>query len=535
MVCEGAAPSIIVILIIVADLLQLLEVELVAQDTSDTTEALDELVTFGGAVGDKLEVGTEFAEVLGQPLEEGQLVNDLHLLASLGIHELLTVLLLQLVSVENDGLTLTALQLPASDFQVLEHDESLGSTSFESLESVLNTVADLATVHADLVKVLVDELLLLDELDVAESLGGQLNSLVEAVLTTVGDIDNLDDLGLQTTIEQLGLVEVVLEVGATCQDETGAVALVVGDEVLHRQFGDLADVVVTLLLTQTRETQSGLTATAVLLGQIDGELLQDLSGIAGEGTEKGTVSVHDDEAILGVGLEQLAQSLGVELVVTEVEGGVDGLEGLEIDVDLPLLALGGDDFTTVDDQTVRRDLGVQLEPLLGGGDGGQDGQAVDTRLDVGRGSELFSQHLGGAGHLVLGRDDEGNHGGSIAAGGFQALDELLDLPDLDVLVGLVALAGALLFGGHFGGCNVGLGVVEAVTVGEKSAKSRTDWSRGVFRSGGGYCRSRERAHTRRSAQITLVHRHNYNNFVKWLAHAGSSHALPMLMSWRTGR
>jgi hypothetical protein len=82
---------------------------------------------------------------------------------------------------------------------------------------------------------------------------------------------------------------------------------------------------------------------------------------------------------------------------------------------------------------------------------------------------------------------------------------------------------------------VGLGVVEAVTVGEKSAKSRTDWSWGVFRSGGGYCRSRERAHTRRSAQITLVHRHNYNNFVKWLAHAGSSHALPMLMSWRTGR
>ena len=74
----------------------------------------------------------------------------------------------------------------------------------------------------------------------------------------------------------------------------------------------------------------------------------------------------------------------MELVVTEVERGVDGLEGLEIDVDLAFLSLGSQDFTTVDDQAIRRNLVVQLETLLGRGDGGQDRLPVDTGLDIGR-------------------------------------------------------------------------------------------------------------------------------------------------------
>lgn len=73
----------------------------------------------------------------------------------------------------------------------------------------------------------------------------------------------------------------------------------------------------------------------------------------------------------------------MELVVTKVKRGVDGLEGFKIDVNLALLALCSDDFTTVDDQPIRRDLVVQLETLLGGGNGRQNGESVDTRLDVG--------------------------------------------------------------------------------------------------------------------------------------------------------
>ena len=36
-------------------------------------------------------------------------------------------------------------------------------------------------------------------------------------------------------------------------------------------------------------------------------------------------------------------------------------------------------------------------------------------------------------------NNEGNHGCSIATSGFQALDQFLHLPDLDILLGLVGL------------------------------------------------------------------------------------------------
>jgi hypothetical protein len=143
---------------------------------------------------------------------------------------------------------------------------------------------------------------------------------------------------------------------------------------------------VTLFLSQTGETESGLTTTTVLLGKIDGELVDDFTGVSAQSSEQSTVTIHDDETELLVRLKQLGQGLGVELVVAQVKGSVDGLEGLEIDVDLSLLSFLGQDFTTVDDQAVRGDLVVQLETLLGRGNGGQDGLSVDSRLDVGGGT-----------------------------------------------------------------------------------------------------------------------------------------------------
>jgi hypothetical protein len=131
--------------------------------------------------------------------------------------------------------------------------------------------------------------------------------------------------------------------------------------------------------------------------------VNDFTGVAREGAEQGAVSVHDDEAKLLVRLKQLAQGFGVELVVAKVQRRVDGLEGLEVDVDLALLAFGGDDFTAVDDEAIRGDLGVELQTLLGGRDGREHGETVDTGLDVGGGAKLFGQHLGGARDLVLGR------------------------------------------------------------------------------------------------------------------------------------
>lgn len=147
----------------------------------------------------------------------------------------------------------------------------------------------------------------------------QATYLVEAVLTTVADIDNLDNLRRETRVEHVGLRELSLEVGGTSENETSHIDLVVRDKMLDGKLGNLADVVVTLFITKTRETQRRLTTTAVLLGQIDGELVDDLASVTGNGTEERAVTVHDDEAELGVGLEQLLQRLSVEFVIAEVE------------------------------------------------------------------------------------------------------------------------------------------------------------------------------------------------------------------------
>lgn len=62
------------------------------------------------------------------------------------------------------------------------------------------------------------------------------------------------------------------------------------------RFGDLSNVVVSLLHAQTRETECGLSSSAVLLGQVDGELVQDLAGVALKRAEQCAVTVHHNEA-----------------------------------------------------------------------------------------------------------------------------------------------------------------------------------------------------------------------------------------------
>jgi len=78
----------------------------------------------------------------------------------------------------------------------------------------------------------------------------------------------------------------------------------------------------------------------------------------------------------------------VEFVVAKIEGGVDRLEGLEVNVDLSLLPFASNDFTAVHDEAVRRDLGVELEALLSRSDSRQYGETVNTGFDVGSRSLL---------------------------------------------------------------------------------------------------------------------------------------------------
>ncbi len=191
--------------------------------------------------------------MLGEPLEKRHLVDNLQLVAGLVNEVLLGGSSLLDV---NDGLdAFGVLEGHSLDVEVLVDNDNLAGTEVQGLEGFVVAVAELSGVHGDFVKVLCQELLLLDKLDVGEGLGGELDGLVEAVLSSVRDIDGLDDLGVQTVVKEIGAVKLSLEVGGTSQNQTGDVDLVSGDEVLDGCLGDLSDVVMSLFLSQSRESK----------------------------------------------------------------------------------------------------------------------------------------------------------------------------------------------------------------------------------------------------------------------------------------
>lgn len=143
--------------------------------------------------------------------------------------------------------------------------------------------------------------------------------LVETVFTSVTDINNLDDLRGQPLIKHVTLAEFSLEVGTTSKHEARDVDLIIGDKMLNSMFSDLANVVVPFLVAQTRETQGRLSTTAVLLREINGELVDNLTCVSSERPEQSTVTIHDDKTEPGVRFQELRQGFGVEFVVTEVE------------------------------------------------------------------------------------------------------------------------------------------------------------------------------------------------------------------------
>ena len=117
-------------------------------------------------------------------------------------------------------------------------------------------------------------------------LGIRLLTLVETVLGTVRHIDNLDDLGSQSTIQKVTARQITLEIGTSGKYQTGNVDLVGGNEMLNGQLGDLSHVVVSLFVTKTGETQGRLSSSSVLLRQIDSEFVNDISGVTSQSTKE---------------------------------------------------------------------------------------------------------------------------------------------------------------------------------------------------------------------------------------------------------
>jgi len=143
--------------------------------------------------------------------------------------------------------------------------------------------------------------------------------LVKTVFASITDVDHFYDLCGQTLVKHVAQAQLRLKISAPGKHQPRHIHFIRGNEVLHGQFCDLAHVVVSLFVAQTGETQGRLTTTTVFLGEVDSELMNNLTSVARDGSEEGTVSIHDDEPKLGVRFEQLLQSLRVEFIVTQVE------------------------------------------------------------------------------------------------------------------------------------------------------------------------------------------------------------------------
>ena len=89
----------------------------------------------------------------------------------------------------------------------------------------------------------------------------------------------------------------------------------------------------------------------MLLRQINGEFVENISSVTLERTEQCSVTIHHDEAEFVVVGQQCGECFCVELVITKVQGGVDRFERLKIDVYFLFFALFGHDRATVDDQS----------------------------------------------------------------------------------------------------------------------------------------------------------------------------------------
>lgn len=226
----------------------------VSKDTTNASEALDELGAFGRFISDNFEMGDIFFVGVKEPLSEGKVFEDLILNASDLVLPLGAMGGFVLRDDFSDYIFLVVLEGKAVVLEVLPDDEDFDGAVLHGLQRVLEAEDVLAGVLGDFLEEAADNLLLVDELDGAQRVGGEFNGLVEAVLAAVADIHDLEHGGLQSGVEQVGLLQVVLEFGRTSQDKSLDIRAVIGDETGSGRLRDFTHVVVSSFRSDTSET-----------------------------------------------------------------------------------------------------------------------------------------------------------------------------------------------------------------------------------------------------------------------------------------
>ena len=224
-------------------LIVVLDIPLEPEEAADPCEPLHELMPLGGAVRNEEELHSEALVVGGEPLGEQRLVDHLERVALLEV--VLLVLDLLDVPVEDDlgvGLAFLVPQNAPVILQLLPEQQLRETALLNHLHRLLDPVNHHSGILGDMLEELRDDLLLLDEADTRKGFLGELDCLLEAVLTAVLDVDDAEDDGLESLVQVLGFGDEVLELSCSGHDDALDGGLVVFNEDTLGELADLLDI-----------------------------------------------------------------------------------------------------------------------------------------------------------------------------------------------------------------------------------------------------------------------------------------------------
>jgi hypothetical protein len=131
----------------------------------------------------------------------------------------------------------------------------------------------------------------------------------------------------------------------------------------------------------------------MLFGELHGHALEDLSVATLEGTEKYTITIHNNESKLLIIFEKSVKGVSVEGVLALVLENVNGLEGLDINHNFFLgLSVFHHDDSAENAKTVLRSIFVQLQLFSARGDSGLDRLTSLTTLNVVGSGKFLGKH-----------------------------------------------------------------------------------------------------------------------------------------------
>lgn len=96
--------------------------------------------------------------------------------------------------------------------------EILNNSIQKQLHGFLDTIDNHSGINRDIIEEFRNHILFLDKLHIGQGFLCLFDSLVESIFSTISNIDNLNDLCLQTRIKHLSCAQFILEFTTSCQD-----------------------------------------------------------------------------------------------------------------------------------------------------------------------------------------------------------------------------------------------------------------------------------------------------------------------------